>query len=60
MNKTLHKILELCEAEKLNITTFKTEPTVNGNTITLVMDIDDRKCGSPDKLVPGEVRRVNL
>ena len=46
MNKTLKKILELCEEEGLNITSFITVPTGTGHTIKLEVDVDDRKCGT--------------
>jgi len=59
MNKTLKNILELCENEDLNITTFVSEPCEHGHKITLELECDERakniKCGSG---IPGEITKI--
>jgi hypothetical protein len=42
MNKTLHKILELCDSEELNLTHFSYTPRKIGSTITIELQVDDR------------------
>ena len=49
MNKTLKNILELCENEDLNITTFVSEPYEHGHKITLELECDERVKGCIDE-----------